>query len=689
MSFIHQDVQNEHLRQFPQEQPIANRFALDFDVTWATRRTAYNTDFSAYVVRPSPTIREQFGFGLEMALFVFDYPTLQARTFQGINQVIQESPLDGRVEPSTYFLVSRADDAVTWTMDYLSRNPQVRNPIPIPISRLTTVATPDALRAMFAEHVYRRDLFDYRQPLILDTYFFGREALVSKLRDNIKNNQNSGLFGLRKTGKTSLLFKLLREAKGNKFAKIFYFDCQSPSIRQRRSIDLIDYINKQLIEQSQISSKSFDKLSPYDAFPKIVKTLSKAAPVCLIFDEIEYISPFAKTDDHWRREFVDLWQLIRSVQSSGEGLSFIIGGVNASVCEAPVFDGIHNPLFSMVKVDYVQGLDPDSLVRMIGFIGPQMGLKFSDEAINALSSHYGGHPLLTRLACSFIHKRVADIRGVRPYLVQREFVERLMIDCDASISPYCAHVVSELREFYRDEYDVLSMAAIGLRSEFLEFGSEVDFVGHLVQYGITSVAESGLPRVQLPVLQAYLRREYCRVNRTKIPRELIEGTKREQWVRASLSQILRELSLLLRNLPLGDVSPFGKIGISEFHTLSELPVADTKDQFSVFIFKMYKAFYESIGGAPHAAGYFSGDFKANWSALFDAIYRIKIYRDFVGHAEVSGKTLKALQEYLALDIGGASPDTAPSGWFALQQAVIDELLCALLTEAAKRDIQAQ
>ncbi len=66
------------------------------------------------------------------------------------------------------------------------------------------------LKNKLSEQFYRRDLFDFRLLLEKDTYFFGRNDIIVDFLDAIKRIENRGLFGLRKTGKTSILYKLDR-----------------------------------------------------------------------------------------------------------------------------------------------------------------------------------------------------------------------------------------------------------------------------------------------------------------------------------------------------------------------------------------------------------------------------------------------------------------------------------------------
>ena len=65
----------------------------------------------------------------------------------------------------------------------------------------------------FREHFYERDLFAFESPLKKDIYFFGRRDYIHELLSRHNSSENSGVFGLRRSGKTSVLQAVERAAK--------------------------------------------------------------------------------------------------------------------------------------------------------------------------------------------------------------------------------------------------------------------------------------------------------------------------------------------------------------------------------------------------------------------------------------------------------------------------------------------
>jgi hypothetical protein len=98
---------------------------------------------------------------------------------------------------------------------------------------------------------------------------------------------------------------------------------------------------------------------------------------------------------------------------------------------------------------------------MLHYFGKRMGLKFDGESLTYIVARYGGHPLLTRMACSFLNTMLVGEGLSRPVLITKEIMTKHEREVEEEIAFYCRHVVSELRLFYPDEYDMLEMLSSG------------------------------------------------------------------------------------------------------------------------------------------------------------------------------------------------------------------------------------
>src|SRR5262249_54611687 len=200
------EVRDQHLNSHPEEEDILKAFLPCFFITWGRLRKAYNTELSVYFLNPENFMSEAFGFEQEVMLVYSKYPTIEPRAMQAVEAFLSDDPARGRVEKLTYYFVSEAAETEQWFHSYTSMNQESRLIIPLSASDLRAHAA-DAwfVRNQTSKLLYGRDLFDFRLPLERDTYFFGRSELAVNLFDAIKRAENRGIFGLRKTGKTSLL----------------------------------------------------------------------------------------------------------------------------------------------------------------------------------------------------------------------------------------------------------------------------------------------------------------------------------------------------------------------------------------------------------------------------------------------------------------------------------------------------
>jgi AAA+ ATPase superfamily predicted ATPase len=158
--------------------------------------------------------------------------------------------------------------------------------------------------------LFSRDVFDYALPLEEDMYFFGRAAVVSELVDSIRKSENRGVFGLRKTGKTSILYKVRRVCADSNIASVIYLDCKRSNIRSKSWTGLLRLITESIIKVLKLPRDTGKDEEADDRFLMVVKKIPISKKVCIIFDEIEFISPLAKQNRHWRKEFLDFWQLL-------------------------------------------------------------------------------------------------------------------------------------------------------------------------------------------------------------------------------------------------------------------------------------------------------------------------------------------------------------------------------------------
>lgn len=684
MGAIRTEVREQHLSHYPEEEDILKAFLPAFFITWARRRRAYNTDLSVYILKPEPFMSEAYGFDQEVMLVYSKYHRIEPRSLQAAEAFLNEDPVRGRVEKLTYYFVSEAADTEQWIHSYTSINQESRLIIPLAAEEVRlNAANAWYIRNKTSKLLYGRDLFDYRLPLERDTYFFGRSELAINLFDSIKRAENRGVFGLRKTGKTSLLFKLERMLKAGGLAEVLYFDCKLPSIRKLRWFELVQSICKELSKRFSLPPPGVcDERYASDELIRLAVSFPK--PVLLIFDEIEYISPIAQDDPHWRKDFVAFWQTFWACQSRHRSICAMIAGVNPSAVEIDSIDGIQNPLFGIVSYIFLTGLSEEETRNMIRTLGKRMGLKFDYAAAAYMYSRYGGHPLLTRMACSTEGQMLAE-RGVdRPITFTCEILENDELKRDAELMFYCRHVVSELKQFYPDEYEMLEFLASGQIHDFMELASYPEYTKHLQSYGLLGEDQYQRPSIKIPVVGRYVGMELARKEGRQTIFRVTPPADRVAWLNKRKRMIAGDFRLLECAISkAGMPSLFGPNSYPRADEFSAVGVVGTEEDFNHFVNICNQCFVESIenyGSSTRNKNYYWTDIKKAYPGLWHALQRIKIYRHESMHLALTSGASADLLAYLKQDLEGKMPNAVRDSYFILQQCILDGLLTGIQIE---------
>lgn len=689
MGNIREDVRNQHLYSYPKEELFLKPFLQGFDITFGRRRRGYNTELSIYLLKPEPFMAETYGFSQEVLLAYSPFKKLEPRSLQAAEKFLNEEPIRGRAEKLTYFLLSDDDNTVDEITQQTTMNNESRIIVGFSTKDLENNQN-DAwyVRNTLNRQLYNRDLFDYRLPLEKDTYFFGREDIVASYHDAIKRSENRGLFGLRKTGKTSTIYKIERTVKSDDSAYFIYYDCKLPSIRKLRWHQLLQRVCQDLSAESGVTLLGgFDEINVADTFMKLISQLTK--PAVLVFDEIEFISPVARFDEHWHKDFVDFWQTFWACQSRHRKVSTILAGVNPHVVELDSVEGIQNPLFGIVSYQYLKGLGFDEMRRMVKTLGRRMGMQFEPAAFNYLHERYGGHPLLTRIACSLINLAIRVNNENRPVLLSKGRLLREEEARDTDLTFYCRHVVSELGQFYPDEYEMLELLASGQTNDFLEFAARLEYTKHLTEYGLLSYDAYGAPKIPIPVIARYVGLELARKEKRKTIYKVISTPEREKWLKKRVGSTLHDIRFFEKltantNPPLPSL--FGPNSFPEADAFQSIKVCSGEEDFRSFINSCNRCFVESIevyGKSISKPNYYWDDVRNTFPGLWFALQRIKLYRHNYMHLKLNPKVNEEFLDYLNRDLEGRNPSQVPDVYFMLQQATLDGLLTGLQIEINK------
>jgi excisionase family DNA binding protein len=326
------------------------------------------------------------------------------------------------------------------------------------------------LRELLSQYLGQRDLYNSTMP-VSGRRFFGREQLLLQLTDDVHQGQFIGIYGLRKTGKTSLIYQLRDEQlRGDAVA---YVDLQSSLVHMVKNCSPLYWelerdLYKRLINNDSAAAKML-RLGPIERFTDIpdktetgvifsediqnyldyLKENSSADSrrLVIILDELERILPVAGQPGV--EGYLEFFALLRGLAQTERyrGLfSSVVVAANAAISERGYWEGRENPVFALYKPVFLPPLNDAECIEMIKSLGKGMSVYWEEQAIKTVLREAGGHPFLTRILCS----RIARSSLTRPLTVAMDLVEQ------------------QIAAFIRDESDKLDQITELLHRNFPE-----------------------------------------------------------------------------------------------------------------------------------------------------------------------------------------------------------------------------
>lgn len=476
----------------PEQTELAESLDEAFNVTFGNQHGG----MFVWLLEPKPQIIERFGLQKEIIAFYSPHNKTDARTLTNIENFSSSPDFRHRVDKVVAFVIHEGDaesttELLNQTVDWIIitiHADELRNK-----QRGTFF-----LRSRLAERIGSFDLYGISSPIKHDKYFYGRDKLVQEIIQRVTSRgENSGIFGLRKTGKTSVLFALQRRLH-DKNVLVEYMDCQSPGLYGSRWWQLLREIASRLC--SSMDSKFgikvkddgvYDSENASNSFNHIIKRIlgyQQIQRVCLLFDEIEFITPGVSNNlgQHWDDDFVPFWQTIRSVsQEISSKLVFVTAGVNPSSVEQSHFLKVQNPIFQLAIPYYLEPLSKDVIREMVRTIGKYSGFTYDEDCYEFLKSAYGGHPYLVRLACSEVIRSKDVVPTDRTIRLTVDDFEKAQNSIRQRLSRPIKDILLSLVWWYPDEYELLLILADGDTNFVLSYLKESpEKTVQFVKYGL-------------------------------------------------------------------------------------------------------------------------------------------------------------------------------------------------------------
>ncbi|MFC6704629.1 translation initiation factor IF-2 N-terminal domain-containing protein [Flexivirga alba] len=416
------------------------------------------TNCGVALVRFSGAIETGFGFTREVMLFYSPHRDLQVRTFEVAAKEIARS--DSSVTPDTFFMWS-PDQRLRIKLNDWSRSSRLAIPLLIdPHDELSLIT-------LLRDYVYARDLF-YATTPVYGASFFGRRTLLQSLRDDVFSQKVTGLFGLRKSGKTSILMQLKEELRDDQVVTVLMDLETFPSPPEDPTDDILAELRRRLISELKAHGLRTQELSELSENPSIVelkqallvllkRLARKGDRILLLLDEIEYLTPSDRVDiaEGEMPRISQFLAALRSLVQEAENFTFVLSGLTSAIVEGGRLYGRPNPLFSWAKSVYVAPLTREEADDLATTVGAKMGIKFESGALEALHEASGGHAFLYRNLSSAVvgHLPKNDFSRV----MSRSAVLTELTDWKSRVQGNIEEMVQHIKRYYSTEAVMLEL----------------------------------------------------------------------------------------------------------------------------------------------------------------------------------------------------------------------------------------
>ncbi|RLK24692.1 hypothetical protein DER29_2620 [Micromonospora sp. M71_S20] len=371
-----------------------------------------------------------------------------------------------------------------------------------PSARGAEYGAAQALLRDLTNSIASQNLYEETLP-VTGRAFFGRRDLLQELASQLRSGKVCGIFGLRKTGKTSLVKELgrqlviasptqrifvLRDMEDlpkdpNEHSAALQMDLTASLLPKLRELKLRTHELTQLTKESSLSEfrRAMQAMLGHES--------SRDIQMVVALDEIESLigkDPRRSLDRPYVPEFLGI---MRSLVQENPNFNVVIAGLTSAVLEAGVLYGRENPLFAWAKPYYMPPFDRGAADDLVRDIGARMAVRWSDDALDKVFALSGGHVFLHRSLCARIADNLPLDLSSREVTPQR--VDSVQRSWRRGIAEQLQEMLSSLDRFYPDAADVLRLlSGTDIDPEEVDraYPSQIE---HLLKLGLIDEAAYG------------------------------------------------------------------------------------------------------------------------------------------------------------------------------------------------------
>ncbi len=433
----------------------------------------------------------------------------------------------------------------------------------------------------FSEYYFENDMLAESDAIDDDNLLFGdRGKIADGIVARCEAGKHSGIFGLRRSGKSSVLNAVLRRLA---WKQIPYIKVEARNYESYESWKdvLFDIacevkakvlgIERDLEEGRRAFVERLNMRNQEEVYDRrAVRCFTEDISACLCklkqngeeeprfiiaVDEIELITYNSASSDAWKSKesCKGFWSAMRDC-----GCSLVLCGVNSSLNETSTLyyqgEELDNPMYGRItdastSADtYLSSFTDEQTKLMINTLGGYSNLDFS-EVYGLINIAFGGQPWSIRQFCSYVFKAVKNERRTdQPYRISRATCTNLLRTYNNSSAgiEMCKTILQYLNKLYPNEYQLLGKLALNPDAHSIISADEIVSIDHLKKYGlIEHDTGRGDIAFRISIIKDYMGKVL-----TKDPKEMTNDERR-RYVQDRVTVCEKKLKRLVRDAYIG------------------------------------------------------------------------------------------------------------------------------------------
>lgn len=445
--------------------------------------------------------------------------------------------------------------------------------IPFTFNEINSCGTKDELQELmlsrFSEYYFENNMLGENAAIDDDNLLFGdRGKIADSAVARCLQKSNSGIFGLRRSGKTSVLNAVLRRLDRNEvpYVKIESRTYETSGSWKNVLFDISCLVRARMLgivrDSEETLNQFYKRLNlsstekDYEtrgvvAFIDDIRRYTKDIELFVIaIDEIELITYNTATSAMWKclESYKAFWSALRDC-----GCPLIVCGVNSTINEQSnlVYDGeqCDNPMYGRIMncaesaKTYLPAFTDEQTKHMINTLGSYSNVAFSNVYTH-INRAFGGQPWAIRQFCSYVFENVKFQRSLGSiYEVSVPTCENLMREFQRSAQGVllCQTVLQHVI-IYKEEYSLLKKIALNPDKYNTISSKETVAIDHLLKYGLIEYDT----RTEYVVFRISIIQEYIQKNETKEPEDM-NNEERRQYIQDYVAMCEKKLKTYIRN----------------------------------------------------------------------------------------------------------------------------------------------